>query len=216
MVRDSSNVRTNLKKFRPQSDKLAEFINRKKVDNKKYLHPEIERRVDLIQSRRQLVDTYSSDDDDILPRESREHVMRERAASFSEHSLTDASTKFSIHLTGTPCAQDYYPSFLLQEEGRYELANPPKRYPRENRDEQQYYTAPLKHRIPTPPRRLETITPKQLRQSIRFGRARMQTTKRDDRLSARVDRLPKHARSLSLKSKTHNSRSLSVPRRVAM
>lgn len=208
MVRETSNVRTNLERFRPQSDKLAEFLNRKKVDNRKYLHPQIERRVDLIQSRRQLVDTYSSDDDDILPRESREHVMRERAASFSEHSLTDASTKFSIHLTGTPCAQDYYPSFLLQEEGRYELANPPKRNPRENRDEQQYNTAP--------PRRLETITPKQLRQSIRFGRARMQITERDDRLSARVDRLPNHARSLSLKSKTPSSRSLSVPRRVAM
>ena len=208
MVRETSNVRTKLERFRPQSDKLAEFLNRKKVDNRKYLHPQIERRVDLIQSRRQLVDTYSSDDDDILPRESREHVMRERAASFSEHSLTDASTKFSIYLTGTPCAQDYYPSFLLQEEGRYELANPPKRNPRENRDEQQYNTAP--------PRRLETITPKQLRQSIRFGRARMQITERDDRLSARVDRLPNHARSLSLKSKTPSSRSSSVPRRVAM
>lgn len=208
MVRETSNVRTNLERFRPQSDKLAEFINRKKVDNRKYLHPQIERRVDLVQSQRQLLDTYSSDDDDILPRESRKHVMRERAASFSEHSLSDASTKFSIHLSGTPCAQDYYPSFLLQEEGRYELVNSPKRNPRENRDEQQYNTAP--------PRRLEAITPKQLRQSIRFGRARMQITERDDRLSSRVNRLPKHARSLSLKNKTPSSRSLSVPRRVAM
>lgn len=207
MVRETSNVRTNLERFRPQSDKLAEFINRKRVDNRKYLHPEIERRVDLIQSRRQLVDTYSSDDDDILPRESRGHVMRERAASFSEHSFTDASSKFSsINLAGTPCAQDYYHSFLLKEEGRYELANATKRFPRENRDEQQSKTAPS---------RLEAITPKQLRQSIRFGRARMQITERDDRLSARVERLPKHARALSLKSKTPSSRSLSVPRRVA-
>lgn len=208
MVRETSNVRTNLERFRPQSDKLAEFINRKKVDNRKYLHPQIERRVDLIQSQRQLVDTYSSDDDVSLPgRESREHVMRERAASFSEHSLTDVSTKFSIQVGGTPCAQDYYPSFLLQEEGRYELANPPRGYPRENREEQQFNAAP---------RRLEAITPKQLRQSIRFGRARMQIAERDDRLSARVDRLPKHARSISLKSKTPSSRSSSVPRRVAM
>lgn len=210
MVRETSNVRTNLERFRPQSDKLAEFINRKKVDNRKYLHPQIEKRVDLIQSQRQLVDTYSSDDDVSLPgRESREHVMRERAASFSEHSLTDASTKFSIQVGGTPCAQDYYPSFLLQEEGRYELSNPSKRYPRENRDEQQFNAAPSS-------RKLEAITPKQLRQSIRFGRARMQITEKDDRLSARIDRLPKHARSLSLKSKTPSSRSLSVPRRVAM
>ena len=40
-------------------------------------------------------------------------------------STTDTSTKLSVLQGGTVCAQDYYPSFLLADESRYEM--PPQK-----------------------------------------------------------------------------------------
>jgi hypothetical protein len=110
---------------RPQSRKLEDFLKKKRLENGKYGHSTVEelrgvqtqiKSPKLIRRSSLSLSTGSSD---YMPHA----AERKRRSYFDERTVLVSSsrTKLSIKKGGPLlCAQDYYPSFLLADESRYE------------------------------------------------------------------------------------------------
>lgn len=99
---------------RPHSEKLADFIKKKKLETGMYIHPVIKRSLEK----------KNEENRKSLPRRA-SYTSGDLSYEFNEPSFVlsaDTSTKLSINRSGTICAQDYYPSFLMADESRYEVS----------------------------------------------------------------------------------------------
>mmetsp|Transcript_16666 Transcript_16666/g.31569 ORF Transcript_16666/g.31569 Transcript_16666/m.31569 type:complete len:193 (-) Transcript_16666:1396-1974(-) len=164
---------------RPQSEKLAEFIKKKKLETGMYMHPVIKR---SIQSQRRASFTFS---DSGLTNESEDDRRYFEDLNDPTFALSaDTSTKLSTARSGTICAQDYYPSFLMAAESRYEISTIRN-------------TTTAVETKARPPRDLSA---KSLRESMRnlfkddTTKVHSPEQKSDVRLSSRLNSIPKNAR----------------------
>jgi CRISPR/Cas system-associated exonuclease Cas4 (RecB family) len=167
---------------RPRSEKLADFIKKKKMETGMYVHPVIKRSLEKrnegsvqVQSRRASY-TYSES----------ELTMNEKDEDFNDPTFAlsaDTSTKLSIARSGTICAQDYYPSFLMAAESRYEVSTTRN-------------TTDALDNTTRPPRDLSATS---LRESMRnIYKESMERVHSEQKtemsLSSRLSSIPKHAR----------------------
>lgn len=112
-----------------QSGKLAQFLEQKKLETGLYVHPIIKetKGIYYTEPRPKLIRRASHDP--VFSEYNTQVTEEDRRSYFNGRSIllstTDASTKLSVLQGGTVCAQDYYPSFLLAAESRYEL--PPQK-----------------------------------------------------------------------------------------
>lgn len=143
---------------RPQSERLAQFLEQKKLETGLYVHPIIKEargiyytapRPKLI--RRASHNSIFSEYDTQVTEEDRRSYFNGRSILLS---TTDTSTKLSVLQGGTVCAQDYYPSFLLADESRYEMPPQKGRMSPERRSES------------TPKRPPRNLSPAKLMKSI--------------------------------------------------
>jgi hypothetical protein len=114
---------------RPHSEKLADFIKKKKMETGMYVHPVIKRTMEKrneghgeTSSPRRASYTFSDSEPMLHEKDDYERCFEDFNDPAFAISSVDTSTKLSITRSGTICAQDYYPSFLMAAESRYEVS----------------------------------------------------------------------------------------------
>lgn len=177
---------------RPHSEKLADFIKKKKMETGMYVHPVIKRTLEKrneghreTSSPRRASYTFSDSEPMLHEKDDYERCFEDFNDPVFAISSVDTSTKLSITRSGTICAQDYYPSFLMAAESRYEVSTTRNTNTTDSIDKQT-----------RPPRDLSATS---LRESMRNlykdSVAKVPSEEKiETRLSSRLSSIPKHAR----------------------
>jgi len=167
--------------------KLAQFFDQKKLETGLYVHP-------IIKEARGIYCTAPRPK--LIRRATRvTEEQQDRRSYFNGPSIllsnTDTSTKLSVLQGATVCAQDYYPSFLLADESRYEM--PP----------QKGDISPERRNDSTPKRPPRDLSPAKLMKSIHGIHEYSVQEKYQKCRGKKISNFPKHTGSSGIRTNSN-------------